>query len=47
MIKRVALLVALLIIAFVLLSLEAGFDVAVTGTRIAGEIAAQMLALIH
>ena len=45
--KKIALLAALLIIGFVLVSLAAGFDTAVTGTRIAGEIAAQMLALIH
>ena len=39
--KKIALLAALLIIGFVLVSLAAGFDTAVTGTRIAGEIVAQ------
>jgi len=45
--KRIALLAAILIIGFVLVSLASGFETAVTGTRIAGEIAAQMLANIH
>jgi len=47
MIKQVALLAALLIIGFVLVSLAAGFETAVTGTRIAGEIAAQMLSYVR
>jgi len=45
--KKIALLVAILIIGFVLVSLAAGFETAVSGTRIAGEIAAQMLSCVR
>ena len=45
--KKIALLVAILIIGYVLVSLAAGFETAVIGTRIAGEIAAQMLSCVR
>ena len=45
--KKLALLVAILIMAFVLVSLAAGFETAVTGTRMLGEIAAQMLSYVR
>ena len=45
--QRIVLLVAILIIGFVLVSLAAGFDTAVSGTRMLGELAAQMLARVR
>ena len=44
--KRIALLVALLVVAFVLVSLATGFETAVTGTRITGKVVAQAVSHI-